>query len=913
MYKVWTAIIDYRNGQGGSIMKKLNVKYLIMFATALLLVVVLILYIIGVKRSEGKNATSDTQQNVTFNQEKEEKITGERITKAEALRLFSFFFYTDTERKALEERAVFSDAKGMWYEEYANAAVHAGLLMETSGTLNAEEALNCGEFREMLERVCECCGIRIEYFGGGWPKRLKTARNKDEVLLAEFMQLYYLCMEQAVQNSTEGEIFPIERTSFLVATVKEDDAGWCFTDETGKRYRCGRFQDYTDLFSGAETGTNEQGNTEMMFRAYPKAEDYHLMVPELLYCGNEIVLISGFDERAVTIPNALIVYGTGDTLDTYIDGKGIKLSCEFPLQEQLEKQIADITIQNRQVTGLVMKPDTIRGKVLMTGKEQIEIEGYGVLPLQKQYRIYKLYGEYAMEPTNSILVGYSNVTFVMEGDTICAALITEAIKAENIRVLISVDRTANYQHSQVVLSSEDSFTSTVGTLVKEHLPGEELVFDYEELKQSGERIVIKPFSESGRIRVKSITRSYGIPQYRGTLEVVAAEEGLLLVNELPLEEYLYSVVPSEMPVSHGEEALKVQAVCARSYAYQQLMANRYARYGAHVDDTVNCQVYNNVAETNSSIFAVKDTYGKVMQYGDSVVTAFYFSTSSGYTSSIEEVWQDYAPVEYFTGEIQLTADSRYTLLAEAIRSGVLESTGDTEADIRQLLQMVDLSEEELFRDFIREELIGVVHDGKEFQKKVRTYDSDFSWYRWRVNLDAVKLSEQLDCLLAGRIAATPKDILTLVSADGTFKTPSGAEITGQYASVPITTVGQIQSIEPVSRAKSGMVVELLIRGSANTILVRNQTNIRTLLAPEKTTVYLANDVTVDGFSLVPSAFFYVEPGSSDGRTVFVLYGGGYGHGVGMSQNGVKSLADAGYTYEGILKHYYKGISLGFIY
>ena len=63
----------------------------------------------------------------------------------------------------------------------------------------------------------------------------------------------------------------------------------------------------------------------------------------------------------------------------------------------------------------------------------------------------------------------------------------------------------------------------------------------------------------------------------------------------------------------------------------------------------------------------------------------------------------------------------------------------------------------------------------------------------------------------------------------------------------------------------------------------------------------------------PSAFFYIEAGTKDGEAVFVIRGGGYGHGVGMSQNGVKSLAQAGYTYEGILEHYYKGVTIGMIY
>ena len=897
-------------------MKSLKMKYVILLTTALLIVVVLGLYRASLRRNEQERPVgNDTQV-------KEQVVNGKRISRAEAIRLFSYFFYTDTERAQLTDKEAFSDIDGTWYESYVNAGVHAGFLVSDGRKLRAEASLKCGEFRDMLLRVCAKSKISFEDLMLKLPERLKTVKNKDELLLEEFLQIYYLCMEAVACREDTEKPLPIERTSFLVVNVREVNGENYFVTETGASYRCGRMQDYSHYFTtsvkGAGNGTTSENPDYVTAAASGEGqessgelEQYLYLVPQVLYCGNELVFITGYEERAVTITNALIVYGKEDTLDCYINGDAKKLFCVFPLEKTLEKQVADITIRDRKVTELTLKPDTIRGKVLLTGDGQIEVEGYGMLSLQEDYRIYKLYGEFSMEQTNSILVGYSNVTFVVEGNEICAAIINEAIKAENIRVLLSVNQTANYLHEQVVISSQDSFNVTVAETVTEFQPGEELVLDYESVKQAGERIFVKACTESGKIQLKSVRRSYGSPLYRGTIEIAATDGGLLLVNELPLEEYLYSVVPSEMPVSHGEEALKVQAVCARSYAYQQLMANRYARYGAHVDDTVNCQVYNNAAETQSTIYAVKDTYGKVMQYADAVVTAFYFSTSSGYTSSIEEVWESNAAVEYFSGALQLTEDSRKALLTEAEENGLLENA--EEEDFQQLLSQVELSDEEAFKEFIREEIICLSADGKRVEKKVSTYDSGFSWYRWQVTLGAEELSVQMDRLLAGQIAASPADILTLVSREGSFVTPSGTEIKGQYARAEITTLGRIQSIEPVTRAKSGMLTEIVIRGTANTILVRNQTNIRTLLAPLNTIVFLANDVTVNGFSLMPSAFFYIEAGSKDGETVFRFCGGGYGHGVGMSQNGVKSLAQAGYDYEGILKHYYKGVTLGYIY
>ena len=65
-------------------------------------------------------------------------------------------------------------------------------------------------------------------------------------------------------------------------------------------------------------------------------------------------------------------------------------------------------------------------------------------------------------------------------------------------------------------------------------------------------------TDDGKITISSIERAYGTPSYRGSIEIASYDDKLTIVNELPLEEYLYSVVPSEMPTSYGEEALKVQ-------------------------------------------------------------------------------------------------------------------------------------------------------------------------------------------------------------------------------------------------------------------------------------------------------------------------------------------------------------------
>ena len=92
--------------------------------------------------------------------------------------------------------------------------------------------------------------------------------------------------------------------------------------------------------------------------------------------------------------------------------------------------------------------------------------------------------------------------------------------------------------------------------------------------------------------------------YGGSMEVRCLGDGYTLVNSLPLERYLQDVVPSEMPASYEPEALKAQAVCARSYACIQLLRGDLAEYGAHIDDSTAYQVYNRVTDADAAREAV---------------------------------------------------------------------------------------------------------------------------------------------------------------------------------------------------------------------------------------------------------------------------------------------------------------------
>lgn len=208
---------------------------------------------------------------------------------------------------------------------------------------------------------------------------------------------------------------------------------------------------------------------------------------------------------------------------------------------------------------------------------------------------------------------------LMEQETEPAKEEAEPRKEKTIRVVLMDSSYESYYHPSVTVLTQGER--------KTYTPQSDALL---------EGPLILPEEEEG-ICVESLQRQEGAPVYQGTLEIHKREQGLVLVNELPLEEYLKAVVPSEMPSTYEKEALMAQAVCARTYACKQMEEGRMKEYGGDVDDSVNFQVYGNIASRESAAQAVELTRGKVLCQDGMLIQAYYFSTSPGVTST-DEVW-----------------------------------------------------------------------------------------------------------------------------------------------------------------------------------------------------------------------------------------------------------------------------------
>lgn len=203
--------------------------------------------------------------------------------------------------------------------------------------------------------------------------------------------------------------------------------------------------------------------------------------------------------------------------------------------------------------------------------------------------------------------------------------VAEAADGHRIRVALSAD------HNAVTVASEEPMLVTA--------PGVRRTFSGRvAVRRDGARIVVNGVRLASPIRItgRSALELDGVA-LRGALFISAREKGLLVVNALDLEDYVKSVVPSEVPAAWPLEALKSQAIIARTYA----LYHREERetQGFDVDATTQSQVYGGLgSEDSAASEAVDATAGLVVTYDGRLALTPYHSTSSGPTEDAVEVW-----------------------------------------------------------------------------------------------------------------------------------------------------------------------------------------------------------------------------------------------------------------------------------
>lgn len=525
--------------------------------------------------------------------------------------------------------------------------------------------------------------------------------------------------------------------------------------------------------------------------------------------------------------NVWILDGDSQGLMVYIGDiqRRIPFRKNYKKTVELIGNLADLTMDHGKITKVSVKKERISGKVLSVQAGSIELEGYGTVPLDTEYKVLKTYGDVKRQQLSDILVGSENQEFIVAKGKICAAIKEREDAADRIRVLIMGNGFESRYHEKIEITCPGSIKKIQGDSETMLDPASVISVTSGDGTCS-ERLILEP-QDGSELTVNSLVRAQGTPSYGGRLEILDTENGLVLVNEIDMEAYLKKVIPSEMPSSYEKEALKAQAVCARTYAFVQSRSNSYSEYGAQIDDSTQFQVYNNVDPDEKTAQAVQETYGKMLYYNGNPITAYYFSTSCGTTTNAS-IWDsDPEDTPYLRCLSLQTARSRLSFASE-----------------------------EAFASFIK-------------KKDFPAYDASYPLYRWN------------------------------------FRT------NGTIIASHVGGVGKITGVSVTERGPGGVAMKLLVKGSEGETTISGQNAIRSALGDASLTLTLMDGKTSDGWSLLPSGFLAIEETGTDEQGVvqFRVYGGGYGHGVGMSQNGAQGMAKAGMGYEEILKYFYDGVTI----
>ena len=357
-----------------------------------------------------------------------------------------------------------------------------------------------------------------------------------------------------------------------------------------------------------------------------------------------------------------------------------------------------------------------------------------------------------------------------------------------------------------------------------------------------------------------------VQRFKGELKIIVEDDRLTAINIIPIEDYLNSVISSEMSATASLELLKAHAVISRSWLLNKLkVANGKLKVIMHPDNTANfelstlpsqlikwydheahknfdvcaddhCQRYQGITRTSTpqAIEAVFATRGEVLMYEGEICDARFSKCCGGAFEEFQNCWEN-------------------------VKHPYLIGQRDSKTETR----LPDLTKEAEADKWIRTSPAAFcnTHNKQVLSQVLNNYDQETTdFYRWRVCYSQQELSE----LIHKR---------------------SGIEF------------GKIIDLIPVERGTSGRLVRLKIVGTLRTLIIGKELEIRR---------------TLSSSHLYSSAFVVDKEYKEDEKEIpsrFILTGSGWGHGVGLCQIGAAVMGEQGYKYKEILSHYYPGSAI----
>ncbi len=387
-----------------------------------------------------------------------------------------------------------------------------------------------------------------------------------------------------------------------------------------------------------------------------------------------------------------------------------------------------------------------------------------------------------------------------------------------------------------------------------------------------DEITFEPLDEShSEFELKGVTIGINFhwerkenQRFEGALKFIVENDKLTAVNVIRVEDYLTSVISSEMSATASPELLKAHAVISRSWLLAQIQKNKeiaaqhtdysaytltdtemirwydredHTRFDVCADD--HCQRYQGITRASTAAVreAIAATRGQLLMYDGQICDARFSKCCGGAFEEFRYCWEE--------------KDMPYLVKQADSKSGVA-------------LPDLTIEEEAVKWILTSPEAFCNTTDKKILSQVLNNYDQETTdFYRWKVSYT----QEELSALILRR---------------------SGVDY------------GQIIDLVPVARGTSGRLWKLKIVGTKKTLTIGKELEIRRTLSP----------------SHLYSSAFVVEKGETNADGVpssFTLIGAGWGHGVGLCQIGAAVMGEKGYKYDEILKHYFVGADLEKMY
>jgi stage II sporulation protein D len=470
----------------------------------------------------------------------------------------------------------------------------------------------------------------------------------------------------------------------------------------------------------------------------------------------------------------------------------------------------------------------------------------------------------------------------------------DALKQKTVALAPSVALKPVDPNAPYLLKREDVTTNTSGQAAVAH-------YFFNAVNQK----VWVTAEAQGKITIKEKSNR----SYRGSMELSLYNGKMALINELPFEQYLYGVVGSEMATGWPKEALKAQAVAARTYALIKGMAYKIA----NISDSTTDQVYTGV-EYDDVIQAIDETKGEVLVDSKGLITPFYSANAGGVTADPSEVWgSSDAYLKSFpsAGDNSSQSDTiwyRVVLasgIAGYVHSAYLKDTGITNPVGLPIYEAteaaVNVRAIASSRDNISSS-IAKINKGEQVTVIGQALQSgSYLWQRGPVDASslAIVMNQVLDTTFSGPLETLqvgsrgPSGRVTLLQANG-------QDIKVKYPDSYRTMLGSLPStlfdIEETGRYTvlgANGAVTTYPQGSESGGLYVIQGN-ASVEATSKQWFILSTDQQVRMVTSTPQ---------------FMFTGKGFGHGLGMSQDGAFGFAQQGYDYKKILISYFAGVDI----